>query len=341
MIVREYDHNNNNVIEACGLSDDVNEYIHGMDSFTDLLLKAHPRILALYLVNMVPNVNKPLHYMSSTTKFTKMPVPKVNKPVHPKFKAIVQDNIDDLPNMMNKNMLLFEHAAWHHHLLYIAMLFFPKKSKVVEFVEMNYTKEEIMLMCAAIQRGKAEVETQEMVEKLTSDLDSTLKELMKDTLNKIASHSVKYEGKTYTDEQLGIHFHDDPIDREIDQNMPSEDLTKGCRIQQIFGVSSDIADNLIGLSFQEGVDHIFTSNYTMAEKAVIADLVIANKMRSLEKDADIHEHYIIYKLWLEMMFNKSDWRHQLVLHDRISRIQWFIDNNGTKEDLIYILDSVL
>lgn len=347
MIVREYNHDNDNVIEACGFDDDINDYVQSMDNITELLTKAHPRILALYLVNAMPIVNKPLHYISSSSKFRKTQVFKIPKAIHSELQSKIRENIEDLPDQMNKNILLHEFAAWHYNMLHAISMFYNKKSKTVEFIEVNYSKEEIMLLVAAAQRGKAEAEFSQMAESLIKEnegLDEDmLKQIIKQAIKsaKEDTISIKYRGPMPSEEELGIVYSDDVINREIDQNMPRKEWADSGKIFHVYGISEKIIDELEGSTIIDGINTIFTNDFTNIEKAAIVDLVISNKMRSLDKESDLKDIHIYYKLWIELIFNKNDWRHQLVLHDRISRVQWFLKNNGTKDDLMYILDTVI
>lgn len=335
-----YNHEEGNIIVACGFTEDQIEQFKKFDS-PELILENCPKRFMAMQVQAACDMDKSLGLVCANTKFSKIRVPKIDKYVHPALDALVRENLKDLPTKITENYILFQFARYHYKMISMVKTFYSKKSKTVEFLENNYTKEELLLilMQAFIVKNKANM-ISEIIKKekdgAKKALLATLQELMTDN-----NAQIEFTGKEYSDTELGItSFDEEVINREIDQNIVKEDWLKGTNVFQIHGASTECAMSTNGIELREAMDSVFnTDMYTPIEKACHVENILWNKHKHNKKNYG--EEPAMLKVVIEMLTSKNqDWRHKIALHDRIARVYLFKANNITQNDVEYLVNEV-
>jgi len=340
--MQPYNHHAENKAEACFIEESA---IDILQDTTDLqeLLSFDKRLLAYQAVQVIPRFKDKAAYLCSNTKFAKNNPVKVNKHVHPKLGELILENLDNLQKAFQENLILFSFSGWHIKLIGYLQIFYNKFSKTVEFVEMNYTKEEIILLIAAstVIRENATKEI-EKISKLKEDSkDMSIKALLKALGEEDDILTVTYEGKELSEEELEIpSFDSDKVDRDIDQNIGNELWLQGSNTAHIYGVSGDCMMTSDGLNaIKEAIQLPYNGQYTDMEKVCLLENTTEGVIKAITKKYG--EDTLMIKMLIELQYNKTDWRHQVIMHDRVSRVMYYRKNNIQMDDIEYIIHKVL
>lgn len=333
-----YNHEDGNIVKACGFTrDEIQEYSE-YSTPTLILEKCPKRFLCLQVETAVDSLHDDkLKFIVQNSKFRKLQIAKISKHVHPELSKLVQENAEDLVDYVTTNLVLFSFATWHYELFTVLNSFYTKKSKAVEFLESNYTKEELLLVLsyAFLRKQKALIASKLLEGKKDKDIAEKLMEVIGNNLA-----DIKFEGKDYTEEELQITpWSEEKINRDIDQNVGNPEWLKATNTYNLFGAHSECAKTTTDIGIVEGLDMVFESNeYTDIEKALHLENIIWNVHKHCEKQ--VTGSYAIMKMIIELHANKLNWRHHFALHDRVGRVLLLKENKPTKEDILYIIQDI-
>lgn len=340
-----YNHNASTISEACAIDEDMVTQLEESTSPSELL-DYDKRILAYVAVKMIPMPKEKVKHLCNNTKFAKNNPIKVNKVVHPELHRLIVENIDSLQKTFTENLILFSFSGWHLKVIGYLQLFYNKFSKVVEFCEINYTKEELVLLIAIanLMKEKA-LAQQKKIEKLTKgSKETSIKALLKALAEDEDDDklSITYEGKDLTEEQLEIPDFNkvDKIDRDIDQNIGNPLWIQASNAPYIYGVSQSCMQSTDEMNVvTDAIKTPFNGQYTNIEIACHMENATQNILKVVIENYG--EDNAMVKLLIELQYNKTDWRHQLIMHDRVSRVLFYKNNNISLEDIQYIIHKIL
>lgn len=339
--MQPYNHFAENKIEACCINESEIDVLQTANPHE--LLNFDKRLLAYQAVQLIPRYKDKAAYLCSNTKFRKNNPVRVNKHVHPELNSLIVENLDNLQKAFQENLILFSFSGWHIKVIGYLQIFYNKFSKTVEFVEMNYTKEEIILLIAVstVMRENATKEIDKISKLKEDSKDMSIKALLKALGEDDDVLTVTYEGKELSEEELEItSFDSDKVDRDIDQNISNELWLQGSNTAHIYGVSSDCMMTSNGLNaIKEAIQLPYNGQYTDMEKACLLENITEGLIRAITKKYG--EDILMIKMLIELQYNKTDWRHQVIMHDRVSRVMYYRQNNMQMDDIEYIIDKVL
>ena len=323
-----YNHDESNIVIACGMTrDELEEYGE----------YSTPTLIALQLQASI-NVkeNKKLTFICQNSKFRKALVPKIDKNVHPALSKIVTENAEDLIDHLTSNFVLFNFAVFHYKIINALHAFYNKKSKIVEFLDNNYTKEELLLILSyAFMIKQRTAVAEKLMKGEEEDVAKKLIKMLGENLT-----TIEFDGKEYTEEELQItSWTEEKVNRDIDQNIGNPEWLKATNMYNLFGVHSECAKTTDNIEILKGLDILFSSNdYTDIEKACHLENILWNVHKHNENEYT--ENYAFVKMVMELNFNKLNWRHHFALHDRVGRVLLLKENKPTKEDIMYIMQNV-
>lgn len=331
-----YNHDESNIVLACGMTRDEFEEYGEYSTPTLILQKCPKRFLALQLQAAI-NVkeDKKLTFICQNSKFRKALVPKIEKNVHPALSKIVTENAEDLIDHVTSNYILFNFAVFHHKIINALHAFYNKKSKIVEFLDNNYTKEELLLVLSyAFMIKQRTAVAEKLMKGEEEEVAKKLIKMLGENLN-----TIEFDVKEYTEEELQITpWAEEKVNRDIDQNIGNPEWLKATNIYNLFGVHSECAKTTHGIEILSGLDILFNNDYTDIERACHLENILWNVHRHNENEYT--EGYAFVKMVMELNFNKLNWRHQFALHDRVGRVLLLKQNKPTREDIMYIMQNV-
>ena len=329
-----YNHNARGIFDACGIDEkDFQERIEGKNMLQYFPV-CNERELALMLSNDVIGMYKEdrsaqMCFARPHIKIKQFGLNRVKK--NHDIESVIE-NLD----LLSEDIRINKFASWHIWIMFSYALI-KNRSYAVQFIEENYSKSEIYILLLFKHRMRVEVvqNTDGDVAKIIEILSKTVKD------DSIILAPIRFDGKSEKDEKYEIlSIYDDFTDRMIVQNDPTHRLmySTANSIPHIYGVSnesvSDVKKN--ATSVREFIRAISNLKLTDTEKAVFYSAAIDSfQIENMLCEIPITMPTLV-SYYQHTDKKKRIWCDEMFAYDSIERVQWFIDNDVTLEDVEHI-----
>jgi hypothetical protein len=329
-----YNHEARGIFDACGIDEqNFKERIEGKNMLQYFPL-FNERELALMLSNDVVgmfNDDKTaiMCFARPHTRIKQFAINRVKK--HYDVESIVE-NLD----LLSEDIRINKFAAWHTWIVLCYGLI-RRRSYAVKFIEETYSKSEIYILLLFKHRMKIEVMQSE-----EGNLAKMLEILAKTASNDgIALAPIDFNGKVEKDEKYDIlKIQDDFTDRMIVQNDPTHRLlySTANSIAQIYGVSEESVSEIKkeAKNVKKFIHTVSNLKLTDTERAVLYSAAIDSfEIESMCCNIQVTMPSLL-SYYQHTDKKKRIWCDEIFAYDSVERVQWFIDNNITLEDIEHI-----